>query len=71
MFNMSFLQRTNVVFTIVIAFITLIGVEAALSQLMIILGKDFETILTVNLIYWIVLMILFLILVEVFRYERL
>ena len=44
---MSLIQRTNFVFTIVIAFVTVVGVEATLSQLMIITGKSFDIILAV------------------------
>ena len=69
--KMLFIQRTNLVFTIIIAVVTIIGVEAALSQLMIILKKDFRTILIANLIYWIILTLLFVLLTKIIKNEKL
>ncbi len=67
---MTKFSKTGLIFTIITAFITIIGVEAALSQLMMILEKDFQTILTVNLIYWVVIILIFLLLIEVFKDEK-
>tara|TARA_Y100000034_G_C6674007_1_gene296050 strand:- start:328 stop:534 length:207 start_codon:yes stop_codon:yes gene_type:complete len=68
---MLFIQKTNLVFTIIITVVTIIGVEAALSQLMIILDKDLKTILIANLIYWIILTLLFVTLTTIIKDEKL